>query len=550
LSEIVAERELLTATSMNNKIKLILVTFLLIAQASASATPTYAERTIFYNYNSIWSKLASTASKFPNPKIDRSTEYSGNCQLTYTSELFFSYLSPNTDLGSKELSPFEPIIFVNNSSLDMLADWGKEEMFMAPAIVLRYADDKAWNQTAGDVTMATIDAISLATGYGELKAGVTGLRKAWTLFDMANSTLNLTLNITLATENAKVKELLGYYNLVTGGITIVRTASGVKNLYSAIKGRQLLKGDDITKFLKAAEDGGEDVLKNFPADDLDKIEAVVAKVKTDANARGLTTLEQQAERVLEKIRKVRLVSIESSLAGKLTGSIKSTYEDLIKGGLKPLAGENTSIRLLSPNGEEVALIVNNKLMPTKWCMHKDVYTKIETSEGYWLVKDGNDIVGIDLGFKEGRILDGSEVNAYWKQGRKGYEPYKSGSKVIERSLKPGEKLYIVEYAGQSQPGAFASKNKILTVSELRKELAVIKPWKDEDAGFLVVREYEVTNRLRVRDGLIGPQVEEIGIFKGQTFEGGGHQFEFLEGKWDQFNSFEDFMMYKDTYQLK
>jgi hypothetical protein len=78
----------------------------------------------------------------------------------------------------------------------------------------------------------------------------------------------------------------------------------------------------------------------------------------------------------------------------------------------------------------------------------------------------------------------------------------------------------------------------------------LRPWKDEDAGFLVVREYEAKNGFRVRDGLIGPQIEEVGTYKGQTFAGGGHQYEFLEGKWDAINSYEDFMVFKDTYPLK
>ena len=235
---------------------------------------------------------------------------------------------------------------------------------------------------------------------------------------------------------------------------------------------------------------------------------------------------------------------------KLTGSLRKAYDELISSGLKPVSRSGDMVAFLSKNGDEIATMSNSKLTPSRWSFYKTPYTKIETSEGYWVVKDGDDVIGIDLGFKDKRILDGSEVNAYWKLGRKGYEPYLSNSKVVDRVLKPGERFFIVEYAGQLQPGAFASKDRISTISELRQKLAVIKPWKDEDAGFLVVREYEVTNPLRVRDGLIGPQIEEIGLYKGKTFEGGGHQFEFLEGKWDQFNSFEDFMIYKDTYQLK
>ena len=126
--------------------------------------------------------------------------------------MFFNYLLPNSTVDTETLEPLEPLVFVNQSDLGMLSGLeGEENIFVAPAIVLKYADEKAWNQTASDVTMAAIDAASLATGYAEIKAGVSGLRRAWTLMDMTNSGINLTLNANLASQNARVKQLLEAY---------------------------------------------------------------------------------------------------------------------------------------------------------------------------------------------------------------------------------------------------------------------------------------------------------------------------------------------------
>lgn len=262
-----------------------------------------AERTIFYNYNSIWRKLASTASPIPTAMLDNTTVLEANCTLKTTQELFLSYLTPNHEVSSKTLSPFEPIVLVNNSSLDMLADLGGgEHMFVAPAIILKYADDKAWNQTAGDATMAVIDIASLATGYGEIKAGVTGLRKAWTLVDMSNAGINLTLNASGASENKKVKTFMEAYNLVTGGASAARMVSGgVKGVYTAVKGKSALRPEAVKTMLLSLEENSDELLTNLAEEDLKTVKTMVTRVEKEAATRGATDFEAQAQRVLKKM---------------------------------------------------------------------------------------------------------------------------------------------------------------------------------------------------------------------------------------------------------
>lgn len=264
--------------------------------------PEMADRTILYNYNSFWSKLASTVTTYPKPLMDRNTDYAEGCMLLTETELFFKYVLPNVPLTSQTLDPLEPILFVNQSDLGMLSGFDKSNMFISPAIILRYADEKAWNQTATDVSMAVIDAASLATGYGELKAGVMGLRKAWVLMDMANSGINLSLNATLATKDSTVRKILEAYNLLTGGVAISRmTTGGIKSVLQQVDVKNVLNEDKIRTFLNTFEAGGEAAIKNLTDDELNSLHGLVQRIKTEANVKGVSDLELQADRILEQI---------------------------------------------------------------------------------------------------------------------------------------------------------------------------------------------------------------------------------------------------------
>jgi len=258
-----------------------------------------ADRTIFYNYNSVWDKIDRTVfevSSIPitGPLKEKTIDFD-QCQLTTKNKLFYSYFYwKKTDPAT--LKPFEPIVFVNNSDLGMLSDFGKstdEKEWIVPAIMLKFADDKAFNQSVTDGSMAVIDAASMATGYGEIKAGITSMRKAWALFDVVNGGVNLGLNVT---NTPAGKEILTYYNLVTGGVSITRMAAGgVKNVYTFIQGKQALQSDAITGLLKAIKNGD---LSAFSKDDIVNIEGLVQRIKKEAEARGLSGLKEDADDAL------------------------------------------------------------------------------------------------------------------------------------------------------------------------------------------------------------------------------------------------------------
>jgi hypothetical protein len=270
------------------------------------------DRVIFYTYNSFWSKvspLLTNSNYVTTPKIDWNVSYLRNCGLEVQKELFFSYLTPNTTLSKKVLNPFEPIVFENKADLGLLTELNETSVpsdHIVPAIILKYADDKAWNETTSDATMAAIDAASLATGYGELKAGITGIRKAWILFDMVNAGINLSVNAS-AYDDPKIKELLGYYNLATGGIALTRMGTGavrsVKNYYTALKAEQTaMSAVSIRNFLKSVKDNADNI-KDLKPEDAAQINVYLQKLKAEAKARALSNLEGSVDDAVAAIGK-------------------------------------------------------------------------------------------------------------------------------------------------------------------------------------------------------------------------------------------------------
>jgi hypothetical protein len=228
----------------------------------------------------------------------------------------------------------------------------------------------------------------------------------------------------------------------------------------------------------------------------------------------------------------------SKLASTLQNSIKQTFLDLLAAGLRA-EDEVGAILLKNAKGETVASIANNKLTPVKWsAAYKASGTKIQTSEGYILIKDGDNI-SFDLGFKQGggRTLEAEEANEYLIKGQgkdADGQPYLVNTKVQEMVLgNNGETVYFVENFnnGIPSPGQYASKDAIKTIEELRQTLAVKEAWKPA-ANEPTLRAYKVIAPINVRSGIIGPQFEN-----GVKLVGGGHQYEvvtFLGNDWRKY----------------
>lgn len=135
--------------------------------------------------------------------------------------------------------------------------------------------------------------------------------------------------------------------------------------------------------------------------------------------------------------------------------------------------------------------------------------------------------------RPGRRRLAEELNLYYQALGKA-PPYMPGTEVIDKILRRGQKIYIIEYAGQKNPGVFSSKKIYTSLEEARRDLALPENWKYNDgrAGGLVVREYTVIKDMKVRDSIVGPQGK---------YPGGGQQYDvayserlWSKGRWKKF----------------
>ena len=155
-----------------------------------------------------------------------------------------------------------------------------------------------------------------------------------------------------------------------------------------------------------------------------------------------------------------------------------------------------------------------------------------------VMKKGND-VSFRAKFEEGKVRDGEYIN-YTFERSGNYNPFAvkptNKSKVIDKVLKEGDEFYIVEFKDRSLqrevPGAWASDYDVKSIKELREKLQVLKEFKDESRGELVVRKYRVKagKELPSREGYIGDL--KTGVNKGPK------QWEFINA-WEEgtFNEF-------------
>ncbi len=129
------------------------------------------------------------------------------------------------------LQPFDLIFFTNRSNNGMLQSAGatKGDIFVAPAIFLKYADDKTFNANALKVTVISLDLLAIALGPGAIwaavEAGSYGLA-AFEALQFLGSGASLLLN---AITDPDLQSLIEKYNMIVGIWGISRIInSGVK----------------------------------------------------------------------------------------------------------------------------------------------------------------------------------------------------------------------------------------------------------------------------------------------------------------------------------
>jgi fibronectin type III domain protein len=257
----------------------------------------------------------------------------------------------------------------------------------------------------------------------------------------------------------------------------------------------------------------------------------------EKEAKELDEITESFRKELAKREKIYGNKVEKNALGngeslsELAKKVSKEYDLLIKNGLKIEKKANTII-FRNKQGETVASVFNNKLRPNKWIANynseKLGYKKIGEKDGYWIYSKENGDIRFDIGFRKERKLESREVNDYLVNGQKkdlDGQPYWAGTEVEEIILgNNNEIIYFVENYknGIPNPGQYASKEAITTIKELRQKLAVKEAWKPT-SEIPTLRAYKVKTPLRVRSGIIGPQIDN-----GVKLQGGGHQYEIID----------------------
>ncbi|HEY6160712.1 MAG TPA: hypothetical protein VI112_05800 [Bacteroidia bacterium] len=177
--------------------------------------------------------------------------------------------------------PFDILVFVNKSNASMIAAAGAQpgEMNFMPAVFLKYAKDKEFNQTALTTSCTVIDIATLITGPGLIYKAARLGKLAVGLFEAANTLaagVNLSVNM-LNIQDPDVKAVVADFNLIVGAWGLGRLGySGVlkiNNTLSALlddsKSITTISIDDARRYLRdfaTAEDKIKDLEGVLPAD--------------------------------------------------------------------------------------------------------------------------------------------------------------------------------------------------------------------------------------------------------------------------------------------
>jgi hypothetical protein len=153
-----------------------------------------------------------------------------------------------------QIDPFDFVIFTNRSSLGMLqvAGAAPDQPFIAPAIFLKYADDKAFNTNAITVTAIVLDVVAITTGpfaiLGAYSAGNFALA-AYEALQFLGSSLNLVAN---AIASDEFKEAVGVFNVLIAGWGLAKiSVTGAK--YTADYLAAVTRGDVQPAPLQSAQ---------------------------------------------------------------------------------------------------------------------------------------------------------------------------------------------------------------------------------------------------------------------------------------------------------
>lgn len=340
-----------------------------------------------------------------------------------------SYYPQWSETSKYDLSPFDPVFYLNNTDLSILSDIGSDKMpIPVPAIMVLYADDKAFNQTASDVTMATIDVVSIATGTAAITKGIRGAYLAWTIADITNSGVNLAANASGLAKDPEISRLLNVYNLATFGTAGGRITAQMFRNFKAIDpalAHKIINNVNSNTFNVAS----------YTAEELSQYRKLMLRLQQMAQKRGdLPSVVQNCTKAITKLDDAvrggysSWTRINSWLATIEDAALKNNIESILKNWDSDLLKLLNDIPVRNPNFlsqikanpqllnyfEEGSRIIKNKT-PNLKAVELDMYAVdrarlpderiIDLNNSYHINTTRKNLVDMNTNVQSGKIRD-------------------------------------------------------------------------------------------------------------------------------------------------
>jgi len=159
-------------------------------------------------------KLSVVRTRLSGYKAEQRTATHKGGTYTYT-----TYVAQTTTEPAIALDPFDLVVVVNRSDLDMLAEQApRGSLAVVPAIFLYYAANKQYNENWGRGAMLTLDVASFFIGFGELKVAVSLLTKSIAIANIIIGGTNAVITLSGADHNPEYKEIISLYHVVGAAI--------------------------------------------------------------------------------------------------------------------------------------------------------------------------------------------------------------------------------------------------------------------------------------------------------------------------------------------
>ena len=137
------------------------------------------------------------------------------------------------------LDPFAPVLFLSDCDLSSFSEAGADKgvPLIVPAVFLKFAQDKEWNDDIIAGLAITGDVVSLAAAPIAWTKAVSWTRKAWVAFETVNALGNLSINTLgsdLPPEFHDIVQQSNYLMLAVGGKNIL--SGGYQSFHYALAG--------------------------------------------------------------------------------------------------------------------------------------------------------------------------------------------------------------------------------------------------------------------------------------------------------------------------